>query len=207
MLKKKAVDRSAVCSVEGCSCQIGKYGSRGMCHKHYQQFNREAKREASNTICGCGCGGKTVPGYDFLLGHHTKTEQGKESLRIARYRGAVTKRGSYLSITPEAGIKKYQHVAIAEAVLGKPLPDGAEVHHVDSNRLNNANSNLVICPNRAYHLLLHKRTRALEACGNANWLKCWICGSYDEPRNLYQWGGRGRHAECHSKYMNERYRK
>lgn len=59
-------------------------------------------------------------------------------------------------------------VRIAEAALGHPLPTGAEVHHVDGNRKNNARSNLVICQDREYHLLLHKRQRLLRCGGNPN---------------------------------------
>jgi CRISPR/Cas system-associated exonuclease Cas4 (RecB family) len=49
----------------------------------------------------------------------------------------------------------YLHVAVAEAALGKKLPKGAVVHHVDLNPLNNDASNLVVCPSQSYHLLLH----------------------------------------------------
>jgi hypothetical protein len=54
----------------------------------------------------------------------------------------------------------YEHRLIAEKVLGRYLPDGAEVHHIDGNGLNNENDNLVICQNCEYHKLLHKRKGA-----------------------------------------------
>ena len=76
------------------------------------------------------------------------------------------------------------HVAVAEKILGKKLPIGAEVHHWDGNKLNNVPSNLVVCPSHEYHMLLHRRQAALEACGNANWLKCRHCCQYDDPKNL-----------------------
>ncbi len=61
-----------------------------------------------------------------------------------------------------------QHILIAEKALGKHLPAGAPVHHADLNRANNANNNLVICQDAAYHNLLHKRRRVLLAGGNPN---------------------------------------
>jgi hypothetical protein len=61
-----------------------------------------------------------------------------------------------------------EHVLIAERALGKPLPAGADVHHVDENKGNNANANLVICQDRAYHRLLHVRARIVRAGGNPN---------------------------------------
>lgn len=80
--------------------------------------------------------------------------------------------------------RTYEHVTVAERVLGKPLPPGAIVHHVDGNPANNAPSNLVICPDQAYHLLLHVRQRAIEACGNPNYRKCMVCKRWDDPKNM-----------------------
>lgn len=76
------------------------------------------------------------------------------------------------------------HILMAERAIGRKLPSGAHVHHVDENPLNASPDNLVICPDAAYHKLLHRRTDALNACGNANWAKCTYCMKYDSPDNL-----------------------
>ena len=60
------------------------------------------------------------------------------------------------------------HQAVAERALGRRLPKGAQVHHVDENPRNNANTNLVICQDMAYHKLLHMRANVLRAGGNPN---------------------------------------
>ena len=73
---------------------------------------------------------------------------------------------------------------IAAHILGKPLPSRAVVHHVDEDPTNNTPSNLVICEDRSYHMLLHRRTDALKACGHASWRKCVLCKEYDNPKNL-----------------------
>mgnify|MGYP001608446723 CR=1 FL=1 len=102
------------------------------------------------------------------------------------------------------------HKVIAEKVLGRPLPKGAEIHHVDGNGLNNEHRNLVICPDHAYHALLHIRQRALDACGNANWLPCAFCKEHDDPKNmtLYtpkdQTSPRANHARCATNYLRQR---
>ena len=104
---------------------------------------------------------------------------------------------------------KRVHVNIAESAIGKSLPGLAEVHHVDGNRSNNVTSNLVICPSPAYHQLLHIRTDALEACGNANWKKCKYCKEYDDPEVMAEFCRRRPnpgyyHRKCHSIYENAR---
>ncbi len=66
------------------------------------------------------------------------------------------------------GRRQHVHIVIAEAALGRPLPAGVEVHHVDENKNNNAPSNLVICEDHSYHRLLHRRQRIIAAGGNPN---------------------------------------
>lgn len=43
--------------------------------------------------------------------------------------------------------KQYVHILVAEKALGRTLPKGAEVHHVNEDRADNRNTNLVICEN------------------------------------------------------------
>lgn len=126
-------------------------------------------------LCQCGCGGKTsiiqrnwkgggnVKGqpYRFLSGHTRRTKHEGNKYRHKHVAGRPT---------------TYEHVVIAERALGKRLPPGADVHHVDGNRRNNANANLVICQDRLYHMLLHVRARVLSAGGNPNTdLVCSAC--------------------------------
>jgi len=66
---------------------------------------------------------------------------------------------------------------IAERALGRYLPDGVQVHHVDGDASNNANRNLVICQDQTFHNLLHVRTEVLRAGGDPNAERlCFRCG-------------------------------
>lgn len=105
-----------------------------------------------------------------------------------------------------AGGKKSEHVLVAERALGKPLPKGAEVHHVDENPSNNDPSNLVICPDAAYHKLLHQRQRAFDACGHYEWRKCTYCKKYDDPANdMYLTRKKAHHRECDRAHQRARH--
>lgn len=97
----------------------------------------------------------------------------------------------------------FEHVLVAERAVGKPLPAGAQVHHVGDR---NDPRRIVVCQDQAYHALLHRRTRALEACGNANAIKCDICGQWDDPDALYlrPGGTRGFHRACNARKIRER---
>ena len=107
------------------------------------------------------------------------------------------------------GKKRFDHVRIAESVLGRELPDGAVVHHADGNRGNNAKSNLVICPSKAYHNLLHARIDAMNATGDPEKRKCRHCKEYDALSNLrvYKHGTSTAywHVECAKKESRRKY--
>jgi len=58
------------------------------------------------------------------------------------------------------GERVYEHIHLAEKALGKKLPAKAIVHHMNEKAGDNHTPfNLVICPDQAYHKLLHKRAR------------------------------------------------
>jgi HNH endonuclease len=94
-----------------------------------------------------------------------------------------------------------EHLVIAERALGRFIELPILVHHHNGIRADNRGPNLVICPDEAYHQLLHMRQRALTACGHPHWRKCVYCGSYDAPDQM-QVHAQGRktqqyhHREC-----------
>lgn len=143
-------------------------------------------------LCRCGCGQATriYRGKPNLCidGHQTK---GRKISRPAK--PAIAHSNGYVLVrmpdhpTAHRGYV-YEHVLVAERVLGKPLPERACVHHVNGVKHDNRPSNLVICPDATYHNLLHTRARALAACGHADWIRCRHCGEYG-PREGMRIGG------------------
>lgn len=100
-----------------------------------------------------------------------------------------------------------EHVVVVERSLGRPLPAGAIIHHANKDPSDNRPQNLVVCPNDAYHRLLHQRTDALSTCGNASWRKCVICKQYDDPSEMYAPAIAGRaawHRKCHAEREHQR---
>lgn len=104
------------------------------------------------------------------------------------------------------GIETREHREVAAKVLGRPLPKGVEVHHVNSVGTDNQPTNLVICPSKSYHILIHLRQRAFDACGHADYRKCEYCKEWDDPKNMMvqdrgRHGTRHRHRGCHALAM------
>lgn len=128
-------------------------------------------------LCQCGCGATTriapqtrssrgwIKGQPirFRQGHALRGRTGE---KCNAWKGGTTADRAY--ITSYAGhngkrIYKRAHVLIAEKVLGRPLPQGAVVHHIDHDPRNNRNDNLVICESQSYHMILHRRETRLRA--------------------------------------------
>lgn len=170
-------------------------------------------------FCQCGCGQATATtkraylnkGYlkgepfRYLRGHSLRG-RGKKNGRIKTDSGYIK-----LLKAKDPGIRSSyegEHVRVAIKALGKPLPHGAIVHHIDEDTTNNANNNLLICT-QSYHNLLHGRIRALKACGNANWKRCPYCKTYDNPEQMYKSPKHNtfQHRACRNAYRRQQTRR
>lgn len=173
-------------------------------------------------LCECGCGKpvrqKPVRGnlIRFVWGHNMRNQPKGESHHRWKGGESVSSNGRPMLWMPDhprshsngkGGTGSvYEHIIIAEKALGKFLPEKAHVHHADTNIKNNSNNNLVICEDRVYHGLLHRRTRAYQASGNPHWCRCIYCKKYDNPENMYtnKKNNMSQHRECANKYQNKR---
>jgi hypothetical protein len=117
-------------------------------------------RYRAGAICTVEACGKRRFKRSFCNKHYLLWYRHKRlhNLIGAKGTGSLRKDG-YRVITVD-GREILEHVHIAEKALGKHLPKGAVVHHVNEVRSDNTPTNLVVCPNNAYHYLLHRRMRA-----------------------------------------------
>lgn len=108
---------------------------------------------------------------------------------------------------PRSG--SYLHIQVVERAIGRALPIGAVVHHVDLDPSNNAPGNLVICPSQKYHFLLHRRQRAMDAGYPPHYLRCHACKQYGDPGEMYVYEKKGSavHVACQKKINQNRRKK
>lgn len=128
-------------------------------------------------ICACGCGEPTEiakytsTAHDWVKdkprfyrkGHHRRGARGSQHFlgvtgpaHPAWKRGFSQDSNGYVRV---GQTNSSLHRFVAEKALGKPLPATAIVHHVNEDKADNRNCNLVVCQDTAYHKLLHKRMR------------------------------------------------
>lgn len=144
----------------------------------------------------------------FVHGHNSRGRFGSDN---SGWKGGKILNNGYVTICksehPRADKHGYvlEHILVAEKALGKPLPNGVEIHHINENRADNRKENLVVCENNAYHKLLHQRMRASKICGNPNWRKCTYCKMYDGVNNLFITKQNNfYHKKCKNKYERQR---
>lgn len=170
-------------------------------------------------LCRCGCGDpapiarrnrydidhlKGEP-VDFIHGHSGKGENN------GNWAGGRHYVNGYVRVLakghPHANYAGYalEHLVVAAAALGKPVPPEAVVHHVNGVKDDNRPENLVICEDRAYHALLHVRADALRETGDPDKRLCVYCGEYDDPESPEMAGitssrRSAHHYECRRTY-------
>jgi len=96
-------------------------------------------------------GYRTRPSVKLYLGYRYIYSPGHPRSHTANYSGLT----DYVQ----------EHVLIAEKAIGYYLDAKHPIHHIDENRINNQNNNLVICEDQSYHQLLHYRMKVLLAGG------------------------------------------
>ena len=154
------------------------------------------EKDIPEGICACGC---NQPTKRILF---TNRPRGLVGGTYYKFKKGHARRGlptnSYRAVRRPDGEIGYFHRMRAEAALGHSLPQRARIHHPDEDPWN-PDARLVICPDDAYHMLLHVRMRVKAAGGNPNTDKiCCTCKTVQPTRNFNHDYGRydGFQGEC-----------
>lgn len=102
--------------------------------------------------------GSTGPTVLRALAHYGLEPRSISDAKSLRSRGNRRVDSGYVTVSVGKYRRKKEHVLIAEGVLGRELRPGEIVHHINENKLDNRNENLLICTN-SYHIALHHRMR------------------------------------------------
>ena len=157
------------CSISECS-QPSKY--KGMCGMHYKRWWRHkdvnkviTPKNFTRSTCSIeGCMRDTYASNTTLCKmHYLRQYRYGRTYNIIADKGTGTTSiiSGYRYVTIN-GKQVYEHIFLAEKALGRSLPKGAVVHHMNCDRSDNFTKlNLVICPSQGYHLFLHRRLRKL----------------------------------------------
>lgn len=80
----------------------------------------------------------------------------------------------------------YEHILVAERMLGRSLDHGEVVHHLDANRSNNNESNLIVFDSHSSHASFHTDENKMRLirnedgsyhCESKTMCKCEVCGA------------------------------
>lgn len=194
--------------------------------KNQAQYSRKrslvVQKANDAPLCACGCGKRTTyitnscasRGHirgeyrQFILGHSAKGD------RNTKWKGGRRDHQKKYTLVlahghpheDRAGYVR-EHILIVVKALGHPLPEGVVIHHHDRDGKNNANTNLVVCQDQKYHLLIHLRTKAFLACGDPAKRRCIHCKEWDSLDKLHV-GPEGPHGQAfyHNQCANARNR-
>lgn len=161
---------SKLCTIPGCSKKLK---SKGMCAAHYERMrvhgdvNRDDRSGPKVIPVKCRVDDCTNIAVHrtvklCMLHYGRWNRHGSTDSRLPTYgKGVHIHEQGYKMILVD-GKYVMEHIHLAEKALGRPLPKGAVVHHMNNNKTDNFTPlNLIICPDQSYHMLLHKRMREM----------------------------------------------
>lgn len=136
-----------------------------VCGKEVSQRSSDYKKSKGHHFCSQACFGKWSS--KSLVGknnHAFGKKQDAEHIekRIAKgkdhysWKEGRTNKNGYIYVTTDDGRRMFEHTLIAEKVLGRRLKRSEVVHHINGNKSDNRNCNLLIC-DKSYHRWLENK--------------------------------------------------
>jgi hypothetical protein len=148
------------CTIPGCEKFIK---AHGLCRRHYRMQHVSKVQYPECSIEGCDRDATHAKRTLCNTHYQRRYRHGSFESRLPTYGQKIpyVHKQGYLRMLVD-GRYVLEHVFLAEKALGRKLPAKTVVHHMNNNPADNHTPlNLVICPNQAYHMLLHIRAREL----------------------------------------------
>jgi len=130
---------------KGHRCEKCAYNIREKQKQGIEQYYKPNGKKGGYQVNRCACGNLKMIQSKVCLKCYRNRNKGK-LINSCGYREINTKKDGWI----------LEHRAIAEKVLDRKLKPNEVVHHINLNRKDNRNSNLLICKN-TYHSWLHKQ--------------------------------------------------
>lgn len=141
----------------------------GYCGKELYRRPNEIKRNKTGFFCSnehqmlAGYKNGTRDRYKITQKAHDAVIKKSQERFKQNPNKVISKRGYYEIYIPQIGFKKEHHI-IWEQHNGK-IPEGAIIHHINGNPLDNRIENLMMFPNNAAHMAYHYKNRKINDKG------------------------------------------
>lgn len=148
-------------------------------------FDHVNDRRQAVWLCECSCGNKTfVEGTKLAservrscgclkretLSLNGKARIGSKNPNWGKRKRSLTNRG-YIRIRsqdhPRCSSQGYvlEHILVMEQMLGRPVPDGAVIHHCNGDKTDNRPFNLRLFGSNHDHLVFHAESKKMHMRG------------------------------------------
>ncbi len=122
----------------------------------YQYFN--LKKSSLEIAKECSCDKATVRNWIQKFGgklrSHSEAQKGNKN---HNWKGGRGKNGGYWSVLKKEHPRAfedgyvYEHILVAEEMLGRPIRKEERIHHINFIKLDNRKENLFVCKNMKEH--------------------------------------------------------
>jgi endogenous inhibitor of DNA gyrase (YacG/DUF329 family) len=139
-----------------------------VCGKEVSQRSSDYKKSKKHHFCSNACFGKwssmnLVGRNNHAFGKKQNVEHVEKRIKKGKdhynWKDGRTIHNGYVYITLD-NRRVYEHILVAEEALGRKMKKGEVVHHINGNKSDNRNCNLLIC-DKSYHQWLERKMAQL----------------------------------------------